>query len=900
MTSRSDTLANANQLVSAVEPLLAFLSRRDSSELLAITRIEWDTGRILSLAPPLRAALEASDCIGTDGSVLNPRGLYLLGRLLIDIEALGEDPQVLQGKYRLVEQLAAGNNSVTFKAINVVVNRPCVLKMIRPGAAPELLSHLQALGVVGGEPYLVHPTDLIPVPYQTLVGDQVNLQCVVYPYVEGQTLADYIKTTPPVSPYFFEAFLRQVGFALAALEAAKAYHGDLHAGNILVTRSAGNVDGFRIIDISFGIGTPSIYRERLSDSMLFQAHLWTALHALQGSLPRISLQKHLGAKLYYLLKVIVEAKKLRFADVLALIEKNQVYLEYLRVREDFIRSRFKEPAPMGLLRYEEITNPAAAVTLFEPYAELFNQLKVFGNALLSGERGSGKSTYLAALAFFPEADSGFVNPEVSLGVFFACRQGEFKLFSAENMTFDSSTRRGIKHVLVLKIIRRVVVTLAGGVANGRLTRPANYAELYAFLRPHIGEVALGPYEGVVVTPLDNLSAALQRNENRALHYLLQGGDPSEGGKLLDELELRQFFEVVRRTIPRLEGTQFVLLFDDAGEPNIPRETQRILNDLVVSVNSVYCVKLSAERYSYELASPDGKALEIPHDYSFFDIGRFLAVGGGREPERVALRDYFRQLLAKRLNHWEYRSAEIESYLGILFQPLDDLVVALARSKRNAYYASWEIVWQLADRTPRNLLELVSEIFAAGNVTPQSPPRVIPARVQNTAIRRVSERRLRALTYLPGGIDTTRGNLPLGRHVFQFATAFGRIAKLYLHRGTGRERPDELLAIERNDSTPIAREAEEVLEALMRFGVLDESRYVVARDDRMTKPLYVFNRVFCPAFGISFRRESHLRLSRLKFEAFLLRPLEFVGSGTQFLSEMRRGEVDLRLFEEDER
>jgi hypothetical protein len=898
MTSRSDTLANANQLVSAVEPLLAFLSRPDSAKLLAATRVEWDTGRIVSLAPRLRAALEASSCLTADESVLKPKALYLLGRMLIDIEALSEGPQPLQGKYRLVTRLAAGNNSVTFKAINEAVNRPCVLKLIRPGAAPDLLSHLQRLGAVGGEPFLVHPSDFLFVPYSTLGGDQVNLQCVVYPFVEGQTLAEYIKTRPPVSPYFFEAFVRQVGLALAALEAAHAYHGDLHSGNILVTRSAGDVDDFRIIDISFGIGTPSIYRERLSDSMLFQAHLWSSLHALQAGLPRISLQKHLGAKLYYLLKKIIEAKQLRFADVLALVEKNQVYDEYLRRREDFIRSRFKEPTPMGLLRYEEITNPAAAVTLFEPYAELFNQLKVFGNALLSGERGSGKSTYLAALAFFPEAESGFINPEASLGVFFACRQGEFKLFSAENITFDSSARRGVKHVLVLKIIRRVVVTLAGGVANGRLQRPASYAELYKFLRPHIGEVALGPYEGVVVTPLDNLSAALQRNENRALHHILQNEDPSEGGTLLDELELRQFFEVVRRTIPRLEKTQFILLFDDAGEPNVPRETQRILNDLVVSVNPVYCVKLSAERYSYELATASGKALEIPHDYFFFDIGRFLAVGGGREPERVALRDYFRQLLAKRLSHWEYRSAEIESYLGILFQPLDDLVVALARSKRNAYYASWEIVWQLADRTPRNLLELVSEIFAAGNVTPQSPPRVIPARVQNTAIRRVSERRLRALTYLPGGIETARGSVPLGRHVFAFATAFGKIGKLYLHRGTGKKRPDELLAIERNDSTPIAHEAEDVLEALMRFGVLDESRYVVARDDRMTKPLYVFNRVFCPAFGISFRRESHLRVSRRKFEELLLRPLEFVGSGTQFLSELANDEAAPLLFEEE--
>jgi hypothetical protein len=103
-----------------------------------------------------------------------------------------------------------------------------------------------------------------------------------------------------------------------------------------------------------------------------------------------------------------------------------------------------------------------------------------------------------------------------------------------------------------------------------------------------------------------------------------------------------------------------------------------------------------------------------------------------------------------------------------------------------------------------------------------------------------------------------------------------------------------LAIERNDTGSLNPEAGQILQMLVRYGIFDDSALNVAFDDGQKKPIYVFNRIFCPAFSISFRRDAHLRLSARKFEMYLLQPAGFVERGTAFLrgEAPRRGEKTL--------
>ncbi|MEE4208455.1 MAG: hypothetical protein V2I43_04215, partial [Parvularcula sp.] len=74
--------------------------------------------------------------------------------------------------------------------------------------------------------------------------------------------------------------------------------------------------------------------------------------------------------------------------------------------------------------------------------------------------------------------------------------------------------------------------------------------------------------------------------------------------------------------------------------------------------------------------------------------------------------------------------------------------------------------------------------------------------------------------------------------------------------------------------------------------LDDAKLQHARDDQVKKPVYVLNRIYCPAFGISFVRDEHLRLSREKMEMLLLNPQLFNRQGTAKLRALPENRRDL--------
>jgi len=168
--------------------------------------------------------------------------------------------------------------------------------------------------------------------------------------------------------------------------------------------------------------------------------------------------------------------------------------------------------------------------------------------------------------------------------------------------------------------------------------------------------------------------------------------------------------------------------------------------------------------------------------------------------------------------------------------------------------------------------------------------MIPPHVQSRAVKNFSEKKFKSLLYIPGELTINNQNYGLGIKLYEFTASFGNIARAYLKnkptlKTIRGKRYDEKLAIERDDTFAISKEANTFLEYLIRYAVLDDSKLVISRDDKIKKSIYVLNRIYSPAFGISFRRFSHLRLSKHKFENLLLEPLSFVKKGNAFLEKL---------------
>src|SRR6185295_11105032 len=374
MRSSSHRLTGTNAIESPGRLIESFLRSSDVQGLLRDTHVDWLRGTLLeapSEVVELLRAVKGFATEGVDDRTLTPSGLRLLGRLQIDLESAAKSSALVE-KFEINGVIARGSSSVALKAVNKRVGRTVVLKVLHP-AKPELAeAAIERMGTLDGIPHLIAPIDSLVLEATTVSGDTLRLNCIVFPFVPATTLEEYLRRRPPITPFFFEAFIRQVGGVLERLEAQAMPHGDLHGANILVSSEDQNLE-FTVIDPSPDLGTVSPFGRQTSDFDWFKDHLGLALLVLQRHLPSISIQKHLGPALFSVISSILRADSMTFREVLRLLDSNPRYKQWLRARAEFVATQFRPPKPLGLLRWEEIADPAQAVELFEPYQELFRR-----------------------------------------------------------------------------------------------------------------------------------------------------------------------------------------------------------------------------------------------------------------------------------------------------------------------------------------------------------------------------------------------------------------------------------------------------------------------------------------------------------------------------------------------
>lgn len=880
----SSAINNINQVIDEKAKFVDFLRSDKIQEELRCLNIEWSTGEINKSCNAVKI-LKREGYLGKN-QCLSQMGLLFLSRLCLDLESCFMPESVVGDKYIIKRIITIGKNSATFVASHKILLSEVVLKVVRPGASTDIVRALQLLSKGTIDSHIVRPVDYLSINIKDIFGRDLNVHCIVFPYVEGETLRQFLSNKDrPINSHTVITFIKQVGEALESLENLGAYHGDLHEENIVVNYSSSNVLTFNVIDVSFSaMGSLKSEACQDNDMTFFRQHLWKILSLQQSYLDKMSIRKHLGSKAFIIISNVMSSKVSSFKDIVSLTRDYNEYNKYAEKKKRFLEEKFSPPSFFKLQRYEEITDPTIALELFVPFPELMDKVQEFANISISGNRGSGKSTYLAALGFFPRSNSFYVDFKNTFGIYFPCRMGEFRLLSPDLYQNKIFNPPKLKQVLIIKIVRRTLEILAEATEYNKLSAPLDYSNLKNALEVITRGRELLCLDKEVVSEIRNFSSNLTRFEMKEIEDLHNNSSNTSSEAKVNENDLLNFFKAVKETFYELANTQFHLLFDDAGQPHIPFEVQYIINDLILSSNPVYCIKFSAEKLAYSSKSSADKIIENGHDYFEYDISAILFIGAATTGlNHAELEIYFREIVNKRLEYFSYSSSNIIDYLGDDEIKNEQLINSLAAGRKNAYYFGWSQVWRIADRTPRNLLELVGEIFAAAKIEKISEPKFISARIQNRALRIVSEKRLHSLNHIPGVIRCNGRKLSVGSFLFDITSSIGSTFRIYLREERGKKRKRQTLAIERNDSTPLEEEAQNILNKMITYGVLDNTKLDYARDDRAKKPIYVLNRIFCPAFGISPQRDNHLRLSKNKFEELLLRPSLFLKQGTKKLS-----------------
>lgn len=801
---------------------------------------------------------------------LNDKGFRAFVRLFVPFSNLTEKTF---DRYRFGKILGIGSESIVFLASHITLGTKFAIKLFTERSAEQAFEKvtgaLREKQLVSTDA-LVLPIDEFDLPLNDVFENKIILHCAVFPFVTGSTLRAFCRDNSPLSPYFVTEFISQLTRALYELEKAQISHGDLHFENILVTKATGVSVSFRIVDLS---GLISETDRQTSDFESFKDILIHLLSMLP--LRNMSLQRHLGPRLYELIKDIFTGPVKSFSGLKVRMDAGIAYAEYEVRRTRFLEKTFRAGQVLTLFRHEELVDPAVAREMFLPYKGFFQDFCAFGNAILYGNRGSGKSSYMASIALYPAAEKCVVNPELAFGLLFACRQGEFRQYSVLPEESLRAKSAQILDLIITKVIRKTLKVLSEFVS---VKNDSKYTldPLLAFLtKAYSGRIfqtdGLSQWES-----LDSLYQIIVRHETELQLALLDTAKAAVPPWLGSE-DLAGFFQSLRQSFERFSTAQFFVLFDDAGTPNLPPAIQAAINDLLASRNPIFCVKVSAERNSYNDRDSTGTPLEASHDVAMFNLSEIYFVPSGRSANRNELREYFKELVELRLT--DFRSKLITTYLGDTVTKTVDLICRLAtRKPRDAYFAGWDIVWQLANSNPRVLLELISSIFTRSQVSDTSKPTLIEPVDQEAAIIAYSEYKLRALKYLPGKLMISGQPVATGQQIFSIATTFGKVArdklrddaKFKVKRPKGR-RFSEMLAIELDKGCDLSNDADTILRELVRFGVFDDCRFVRAWDDGIKKSLYVFNRIYTPALEMSFRRDIHWRINPKRFMEFLINP-----------------------------
>jgi len=806
--------------------------------------------------------------------------------------------------YTIENPLGEGSTSVTFKAIKKKTGRPVVLKIIKPGILdhidiPKRIKEISPLG----DAYLVVPSD-----YGTFSYQDIQLKFIEMEYIQGKTLNDFLE-----NKIYFEGepfithFIQEVGGVLSKIENEGFQHGDIHSNNIMVIEDIihKGIYHFKIIDF-IGVNSNDQFREyEYSDRDYFRKNFSAMVdHILISS--RESKEKALGEKLLHIYNKVLKNEYTSFEEIIETLGK-----EYVSEKK-VVKVKIEEPFHIFIFEQYDISKPEW-LKIFEPDAETYKRLRSFNNVILSGPRGCGKTIYLKSLSFIPDLiekienedelkplAKKYINYKEVFGVFFACRQAEFKIFSDKHFTFTPKTELFIKHIFILKIIRKTLALIGRGYVRNVFKRTFVYKDIMDFMAKYLSR----PF-GLMKNgnELSELSKIIENEETECLNLLGQEEKYPSIGKLSNENKLIEFFDIVNKSVSELQDAKFYIMFDDVSDPNMSFEAQRILNSIARTANSKYCFKISTEKYGYDFSDMDGKILQSPHDFDYLDLATFGKEERDRYGER--LKNYLERVANTQLVTAGYPK-KITEYLDELPYSHKELIRLLSEvSKKEekdkeakillkkVKYGGWNIISQLSSGSVRVALQICDSIFKGyGDENKQiqlktDPQAKIDIDIQHRAITKFSREEYSNLINIRN----------VGNHLFDIVRNFGQISRNYLTRDitTKDGRKYEVIAIERRDNKKLDTKSEEMLRVLLRHSIFTDTGLSFSRTHIGLVQKFTLHKRFCPTLRISFREREHLRLSKEQLEQLLLKPDEFAKEGTKFLREENNNEKQLELF-----
>jgi hypothetical protein len=156
--------------------------------------------------------------------------------------------QVLDGRYRIVREIAVGGMSTVYEALHIKIGRTVAIKVLHRELADEphlmsrFLNEARAVGTFG------HPNIVASTDFGELPG---HVPYLVLEYLDGLTINEAITKDGPLSLRRTLNIGLQIASALDTAHGHGVVHRDLKSANIVLVQSSGKPDHVKVLD--FGI-----------------------------------------------------------------------------------------------------------------------------------------------------------------------------------------------------------------------------------------------------------------------------------------------------------------------------------------------------------------------------------------------------------------------------------------------------------------------------------------------------------------------------------------------------------------------------------------------------------------------------------------------------------------------
>ena len=814
--------------------------------------------------------------------LLTKKGINIVNYLTYSVFDISNFKGLEINEFVLEDLIGKGATSVTYKAIIKRTGKVVVIKIFYPEIIKTSLIEFNLKNLVKiHNSFLVIPNDWGEFNYEG-----IKLNYIIMEFIHGISLNEFLDKNMNIDiKETLANYILEIGEVLNVINEHGYYHGDLHDKNILVvedeikTYRERNIYHFKVIDF---VGIPLAIEKRKYEKSDFDYFTENFIKIINTYCLTPSNEidiKALGNKFYYIYENIIKSKYFTIKEIISSLSNNISTNDIIDIEKPYTYLIFEE--------YD--TDKTLWIERFEPDFSIYSHFLNFNSIICSGPRGCGKTIYLHSLSFIPKLIKKLQENDYKykskinyynriFGIYFPCRQGEFKYFSNKQYNFhEFKTQLFLKHILILKIIRKTFSLISESYECKLFASYCNFKPLFEFIREYLINKNIALTNTSQDNPFKEITTIIRNEENECTDKLgIIDKYPSQS-KMLNETILIDYFGLIRENIAELNNHKFYIIFDDLSEPQVNLEVQKILNCLIACHNKYYCCKFSTDKYAYTFEDMFGKALQTPHDYEYIDMSNV-----------PNYEKYLEKIINKQLQLSGYKKNVNEIFDQSPFK-YELLIEYLSKKKYdNVIYAGWKLIVQLSSNSVRDGLAICESIFK--NLNKQEITlikegiKTISPKIQSLGITNYSEDVYAALINIEA----------VGKEIFDVVRNFGEISRIYLQRDitTKKGRKYEVITIERRDSVKLNKKAENLLSKLIRHSVFLNKGFSFSREQMGLVEKFTLHKKYTPKLKTTYREREHLRLDHKSLEKLLTNPDKY---RDELLSKNAFDENQLKLF-----